>query len=97
MVKAEEFIKNKWYKTYKIQQKVYAYYIKFSSVNRNYVESSDFINYEHKNHSYCNTSDSLESTIFTLIDISEIIPFLPLNHPDRKNQINDVISNIVIW
>jgi len=41
MVKAEEFIKNKWYKTYKIQQKVYAYYIKFSSVNRNYVESSE--------------------------------------------------------
>lgn len=31
------------------------------------------------------------------VDLNIIIPFLPLKHPDRKNQINDIISNIVIW
>jgi len=40
---------------------------------------------------YCGSSRMKEC------NISEILLFLPDNHPDRKNQINDVISNIVIW
>ncbi len=90
----QQFIKGAWYKTSRKSEKAFQYYVKFSHIEQEYAKSSEYINYNWENHNYCETSDNIKNTNFTLVDISEIAHLLPSNHPDLQQ---NALNSLEIW
>jgi len=94
MVEQDNFIKGKWYKV-KGDKGQFTYYVKFNYIEKEFAKSSEFINYTGKNHHYCYTSDNLSKIDNKIVDISEIAPYLPKNHPDLI--ISNPLNNLELW
>ena len=94
------FEKGKWYRrkdTWEESKPSYAYYFRCEeNSTKSVFLCSETIR---RNGTYEKESHASErNDILNIpVDLNIIIPFLPLKHSDRKVQINNVISNIVIW
>lgn len=94
------FEKGKWYRRKEEWDKVrgdWHYYFKCAeNSNKTTFTCSEIIrrNGEYKKEDYASERNDL---LNIPIDLNIIIPFLPMNHPDREIQINSAISNLIIW
>lgn len=99
-MRAEELIKGKYYKTYNIYNEIF--YFCFEKIQYNEIHSYNFFIAPDAKLPYHKLPDELcgieyfENKISHEVDISEVVKYLPVGHPDRirfrKQRIKNLLS-----